>query len=80
MSSTYVCHLCAVKPPVQMVQLSPQQLGVNVMLSFQHEFSNVLSVFVKVTERGDLPYCVAWIHKLPSVSFISRVFVRALFH
>lgn len=54
------------KPPVQMVQLSPQQLGVNVMLSFQHEFSNVLSVFVKVTERGDLPYCVAWIHKLPS--------------
>jgi hypothetical protein len=50
------------------VQLNPENLGVTVELTFQHEFSNVLVVFVKVKTKGNLVDCISWISKLPNVS------------
>lgn len=55
-----------VKPPPMEVNLQPVELGVVVELTFQHEFSNVLNVFVKVIKKGNLSDCIAWISKLPS--------------
>ncbi|KAL8591249.1 hypothetical protein ACOMHN_017573 [Nucella lapillus] len=58
---------CAhVKPPPLEVSLQPEDLGVVVELTFQHEFSNVLIIFVKVIKKGNLSDCIAWISKLPS--------------
>lgn len=48
------------------VQLNPVDLGVTVELTFQHEFSNVLNVFVKVKSKGQLADCISWISKLPN--------------
>ena len=62
------CVFSAVKPPPMEVCLNPIELGVVVELTFQHEFSNVLNVFIKVIRKGNLPHCIAWISKLPSVS------------
>ena len=53
------------------VRLNPLELGVVVELTFQHEFSNVLNVFIKVIRKGNLSDCIAWISKLPSVSILS---------
>ena len=53
------------------VGLNPVELGVVVELTFQHEFSNVLNVFIKVIRKGNLSDCIAWISKLPSVSIFS---------
>ncbi|XP_076466022.1 mucosa-associated lymphoid tissue lymphoma translocation protein 1-like [Babylonia areolata] len=55
-----------VKPPPMEVCLQPVDLGVVVQLTFQHEFSNVLNVYVKVISKGNLSDCIAWISKLPS--------------
>nr|KAG5706566.1 hypothetical protein BaRGS_028737 [Batillaria attramentaria] len=67
-----------VKPPSMEVQLNPKEFGVVVELTFQHEFSNVLNVFVKVKNRGTLESCIAWIRTLPnSVSMIKPTCVSA---
>ena len=44
------------------------EFGVLVELSFEHEFSNMLNVYVTVKDKGQLKECTAWISKLPSVS------------
>lgn len=67
-----------VKPPPMEVHMNPQRFGVVVELTFQHEFSNVLNVFVKVKNRGNLPTCIAWIRTLPnSVSMIKPTCVTS---
>lgn len=55
-----------VTPLPMEVHLNPIELGVVVELTFQHEFSNVLNVFVKVKSKGNLADCISWISKLPN--------------
>ncbi|XP_041364513.1 mucosa-associated lymphoid tissue lymphoma translocation protein 1 homolog [Gigantopelta aegis] len=54
------------RPPTRTIEVKPHELGIELELDFQSEFSNVLHIFVTVKKKDKLSECSAWVAKIPN--------------